>query len=358
MAIQKPSITKSAKGLYKEREKLNFDLAVQRKNNIWDIERKSLFIHSLLYGYPVPPFYAIKNEEKQLCFLDGKQRLTSLFSYMSGEYPLSDNIPEVEDQEIAGKYYEDLSEDFRDRINETSFLIYTLENINEEEIDEMFYRLNNGVSLTKMELSRALAGSKVMSFIEEIANTKFFSQTVNLTDSARNRYGDQEVIMQIVSLLYNQEIPGLSGKELQELAQELRDTGIPEDVMKDIRLTTQYLEQALPAREKFLKKINIPMIFIVAKQALADAIAPDTFGGWVQTFFRNQKPGDNYGVNCSSGSAKKEKVKARIDILMEDYRKNIYKAPKYEMPKPKESTGKRGRPSKNNEEQKEETDAA
>lgn len=42
---------------------LKFDNVVQR-GLAWDVKRKSLLIMSILEGYPIPPFYTIKTEEK------------------------------------------------------------------------------------------------------------------------------------------------------------------------------------------------------------------------------------------------------------------------------------------------------
>lgn len=59
--INKANINWKTKQVVKMIEKgtLLFDATVQH-GYVWDIKRKSLLIHSLIAGYPVPPFYCVK----------------------------------------------------------------------------------------------------------------------------------------------------------------------------------------------------------------------------------------------------------------------------------------------------------
>lgn len=59
--MEKYNMQLTAKGLYKKmvNDDINFDCAVQR-SLVWDIDKKRKLIHSLLYGFAVPPFYLTK----------------------------------------------------------------------------------------------------------------------------------------------------------------------------------------------------------------------------------------------------------------------------------------------------------
>ena len=110
--------------MHKDKKVLSFDHPIQRKSEIWTNAQKSLLIHSMLANYPVPNIYVLREDSEQVdekkkpifnyYVMDGKQRLTSTLSYIWGDFPLDDNIPNiiVEDTEypIAGKYFCDLEE--------------------------------------------------------------------------------------------------------------------------------------------------------------------------------------------------------------------------------------------------------
>lgn len=60
--LKKANIQWSVKTLTKmvKTNKISFDNAVQR-GHCWDKDRKSLLIHSILAGYPIPAFFAAKS---------------------------------------------------------------------------------------------------------------------------------------------------------------------------------------------------------------------------------------------------------------------------------------------------------
>ena len=61
--------------------KVNFDNAVQR-GLVWDKDKKSLLIHSMLYGYAIPAMYFTK-ENGIYDSLDGKQRSNTIVGYLA-----------------------------------------------------------------------------------------------------------------------------------------------------------------------------------------------------------------------------------------------------------------------------------
>ena len=62
---------------------LGFDHALQRAL-VWDEERKSLLIHSLIKNFPIDPIKAVKDGNTYQ-ILDGKQRLLgTVISYING----------------------------------------------------------------------------------------------------------------------------------------------------------------------------------------------------------------------------------------------------------------------------------
>ena len=165
--LKKANIDWTAKQLNKLAQKglIQFDNAIQR-GYVWDVKRKSLLIHSMLVGYPIPPFYAAKNGEGY-DMLDGKQRTGAIMDFLNGKFELTD-IPEVEVENEDGTtdmvdintlHFDEMEEILRDELESYSLTVYYFDGITEEEISEMFFRLNNGKPLSAIELSRAKAKS-------------------------------------------------------------------------------------------------------------------------------------------------------------------------------------------------------
>ena len=61
--MQRFNINWTAKALVNQMKKgkVNYDNAVQR-NLVWDAEKKSLLIHSMIYGYAIPAMYFTRDE--------------------------------------------------------------------------------------------------------------------------------------------------------------------------------------------------------------------------------------------------------------------------------------------------------
>ncbi|WP_446926760.1 DUF262 domain-containing protein, partial [Klebsiella pneumoniae] len=62
----------------------------QRKDRIWNNEKKSKLIESILLKLPLPVFYfGNRIAEDKWVVVDGLQRITTIYDFMSGEFKLS-----------------------------------------------------------------------------------------------------------------------------------------------------------------------------------------------------------------------------------------------------------------------------
>ncbi len=300
--------TMTAKGIFRDREKFNFDSVVQR-GYVWDNNKRSLLIHSMLTDYPIPPIFAQDGDDR-LHILDGKQRLTTIIRFLNDEFALGSNTPEHNEQEIAGLKFSELGEEMQDKIKDYNFLIYYFRNMTVEERDEMFLRLNNGKALSRIELTRVEAGEEFMGYIRDLArNNHFFANSCNLTERARERFTDEEILLQCIVMAVEDGVNGLNGKAVSEVAKILRHQRLDKDETQEIEETIEYLGVAFPEKEKFLKKVNIPVIFYLAMQNRNNITATD-FAFVIQEFFKN--PTEEYIEACRAGSARSENVQIRV----------------------------------------------
>ena len=197
---------------------IRFDNAVQR-GLVWDDKRKSLLIHSLLIGYPIQPFYAAKNEDGY-DMLDGKQRTNAIVDFLNGRFELTD-VPEVEVEnedsttdmvDINTLHFDELEEALRGEIASYSLTVYYFDGITDDEISEMFFRLNNGKPLSAIELTRARA--KSMDMIREIGQHELFRSA--LTEKAMARYTNEDIVIKSYAMLHERE-PSMETKVIRPL---------------------------------------------------------------------------------------------------------------------------------------------
>lgn len=61
----------------------------QRLSGIWDVQRKSRLLESLLLRIPIPVFYVAADEDDVWSMVDGVQRTSTIFDFVSGQFALS-----------------------------------------------------------------------------------------------------------------------------------------------------------------------------------------------------------------------------------------------------------------------------
>ncbi|MCB6288539.1 DUF262 domain-containing protein [[Clostridium] scindens] len=177
-----------------------FNHPMQRKPGQWDNEQQSLLIDSILDSFAVPQMYAIpiiEGDFESFSVLDGKQRLTTVYEYVNDGFKLSKDLSPInrkrnrivtdengqrrkesviEEYEIAGKYFSELDEYLQEKLNDTEISVIMLIDATDEEIEEQFFRLNNGTALTKDQKTRVMLGDELALFIDRIEESELFSE--------------------------------------------------------------------------------------------------------------------------------------------------------------------------------------
>lgn len=326
--MKRYNMSLTAKGLCKKMnaEEINFDCAVQR-TKVWDVDRKSLLIHSMLYGYSIPAFYLTKNEDGTYDSLDGKQRSNAIYEYINNEFMLSASFPVVYDEEghehfFAGKTFAELPEWAQDTIKDYSLTAYYYEDINDNEVREFFYRLNNGKPLTSTELTRVKAVSLYK--FQTIASHDAIQSI--LSDKAKANFTNEQMAMQIYAMFYMPN-PDFGTKAFRPY---ITNVNVTDDEVEEINIALDkmlnFFDMVAPdaegnfetASEKRIYKRVKTRVHFVAMTYLAHLMkdfTQDEFNKTVYDFFdvtgRAATCNEKYNKSCGAGSAKPDAIMAR-----------------------------------------------
>jgi len=138
-------------------EKTDYKPFYQR-NYVWDDEKATYFIESILLGTEIPPLIYFRNSDK-VEVIDGRQRYQTILRFINSEFKLKKNgLQKLDNVGIANKNFKDLDAQLQDlfwdtklRIIEFSFHSQSL--IDEELEDvvkkEIFKRYNSGITPLK-----------------------------------------------------------------------------------------------------------------------------------------------------------------------------------------------------------------
>jgi len=313
-----------------------FDNSVQR-TLVWDNAKKSRLIHSVILGLPIPPLYAnvytdAETGKKVYDFLDGKQRSHAFKEFLEDGFELV-GVPVLtfsdgKEFDINGYKFHQLPEELQDIIKGYMLNISTLEDLNEDEVTDLFYVLNNGVALTAIEISRVKA--KNLEAIQRIANHDLFK--VALTDKARAKYTDEDIVIKSIATLFEGGDEGVS-LETKFIRPYMETLELDED---DINGFTRIFDRiyaiytALCAEGKdgkrYAKKMTtrthlvslVPIIHLSMKE---DKTVEEMVE-WIKSFFslgRCATVDDEYNANSASGANRKYAVMRRNQCMMRSY---------------------------------------
>lgn len=325
--MQKSTLPTGVRTLKKwyEKNNLMFDHPVQRSGSQWGLLQKSLLIHSMLAGYPIPPLYLLKSKEGQNTIydaIDGKQRITSIFDFIEGDYALHGGTPEVELDgvvyDLANLRFEELSDECRDEILGYRFSIFCLEDATDEEVEEIFKRLNNATPLSPIQKCRSELGLELSAWAKEMCERDFFQHAISMTVAQLRREADLEVLLQTMLLLdarhEGYEYKAISTREVAKYCKHIRGN-YDEGKRKMIEEIVDYLGETFPEKHKFLKKSNAPMVMVLSKVALEHDVPPEDFKRLLDEV--SEMPFPAYTMHTGSGNVKREKTEGRLVALQD-----------------------------------------
>ncbi|MCL2741616.1 MAG: DUF262 domain-containing protein [Oscillospiraceae bacterium] len=289
---------------------LNKNISIQRKE-IWDHEKKSNLIISILLDIPIESLLFEEADGGKFNVLDGKQRTTTLCSFIDNGFALSSRIrvKEINGFSLVGKKYKALPEQMKSHIQEYELSIAILRALEKEERATVFFMRNQALSLTKMDLSLVVLGEKAMNVFAKFCDHPFITGKIKLTEPAKRKREDLQIILQYMLLTQRPE-SGFSGKEIMRFCDEVQkgEAFINEgEIMKVL----DFLNEVFAEKKQYLKRVHIPVLMYTAKTALSQNFTAYDFRKLIEGFFASLPTNEEYMTACKAGSAKRVNVRVR-----------------------------------------------
>ncbi len=137
---------------------------------VWDEERQSRLIESVLMRIPLPVFYLAETMDGKLVVVDGLQRLTTFQRFLKGKL-----ILRLENEELKNKVFDDLLPKLQNRIEDTQLTLYLIDaKVPERARLDIFERVNSGVALSRQQMRNALYQGEATKMLRELAEIPIF----------------------------------------------------------------------------------------------------------------------------------------------------------------------------------------
>lgn len=277
--------------LWTDKNKIETDPPYQRESGVWSIEKKQLFVDSLINNFDVPKLYLHdrRSEKGPYSFsvIDGKQRLDAIWGYISGAFGLASDFrflgeePDLDSVFKAGMTYADLSERQKEIFRNKALDVVLVVDADSDDIEELFSRLNNGEPLNAAEKRNALGGDMI-ALIRHFAKHSFFQNRLGFSNK---RASHQEVAAKLIKLELNDksgagEFCDLKKKFLDELVLKNKTMSEAEKqgLMTRVNKRLKDLDRIFANNDPLLSKQSYPQLYYGwVKQITSSYAADDIF---------------------------------------------------------------------------------
>ena len=340
-----------------QNNRLVFNCPIQRPEGQWNNVSQSLLIHSILQEYLVPNVCIVQNgadDFEPMTVLDGKQRMTIIYNYVTNGFKLNPKtppvevvIPEVNDEgelvkdenghtkthleliEIKNKKFEKLPKEFQDKIKNFELTATMITDATKGELEEQIFRLNNGKTPTATHKAFMKGGIDVAEAIKNrILGNNFFTNRFVMTTSQERGGEDMKCAFHVLALLTNADFNKLTSGDLTKIAETMKNNWSEGKLTEsDVEYCNNLLEDLnywLPNEDVFNNKdilttVHIPIMVMnieKARQLMDDEELilqqyKDFLTYWVTKGFYDEEYRE-----CSEGSpSDKRNIEKRIDYM-------------------------------------------
>lgn len=305
---------------------------------VWNTKQKQLLLDSILRDYDVPKVYwqIVKDKDGKLLkydVIDGQQRLRTIWEFQDDIFALAKDADPIDGIEVKGLKFSELPIEVVERFNAYALDVVIVEeavqNHEEDEVRDMFLRLQNGTTLKAQEKRNAMTGA-MRDFVKEIAAHPFFEKC----HFSNARYTFDHLAAQTICLEINFEATGnitsIRDRNLNELYKNQKDFVTSGRIAKKVKRVYDFLNRAFPEKTPELERYNVINLYILVSRLLENYVTDELekkIYEWFMTF-ENTRRNDyqkaeeeqdsqlvNYRQRISSSTDAEESIQKRIDLI-------------------------------------------
>ena len=307
--------------VYKRRDRI--DMPDFQREEVWTEDQKRRLIDTILRGWHLPKFYFRKTDESSFECVDGQQRLAAIFEFYDNKLHLEASAA----RSYGGSTYKKLKPDDSDGFDDFEIDIEEIDDATDDELKELFVRLQLGTPLTTAEKLNALGG-EARDFARWIAAQPFFRKRIGVRDT---RYAHFDIATKWLFIEARGVQSQMRFPQLENFLRDNRSFDSAGQAGKRIKTALKYLDGAFPTDASQLRNrasvLSVCMLAATLIEAgLPRSTAPQ-FGDFIARFFadltaeveKGAKATDTdllrYQEAISYGSTGGDSIRQRLAIL-------------------------------------------
>lgn len=244
----------------------------------WSRKQKQLLIDSILREYDIPKMYwrAVNRDDGvKYEVIDGQQRLRTIWEFRADQFGLARDADPINGMDCASLKYSDLDLDIS-----TIFDAYpvdvvivddAIQNDEEDEVRDMFLRLQNGTTLKAQEKRNAMPG-QMRDFIKELAGHPFFANC----KFSNSRFTFDHIAAQMVCLELAGGPASVRDSDLNRMYGENGQFDKTGKTARKVRRVLEYLARAFPEKTPELERYNVITLYCLGSILLENYVHAGT----------------------------------------------------------------------------------
>ena len=305
--------------------RINVNHPLQRQSGQWTRRQMCRLIYCLILDRPMPTFLFSKSHDDNIHFvIDGKQRLTIIYSYINDEFALNYGLEPVIidgfEYDVSGKKYSELDDIVKDRFQNKELMTQIMIDPTDKDEREAFADFNSTPSLTKIQLRKVDESNDLMELLESIKKHPFFAKI--LTPKQLSKDVDNEIVLQTIMLTEvskDYELNSFNDNVMSKFV-KMYNENINYDKINLLMKSLDILDEQFKYKLK-IKKTTIPMILYGMYRVVKDGKSVDKYIEWVKDFLANYETNDSYLQYVKDGTSSAKSVQGRFQYFRDAIRK-------------------------------------
>lgn len=294
-----------------------------QRSAVWKPDQKQLLIDSILRKIDIPKLYLRETNSNGFTYeiIDGQQRMRTLWEFLASKFPLSEEAEGVligeKFFEVAECTYDKLPPKLKvERIHKYTLDVVIIQQATEDEIADLFFRLNNGTPLKPAEVRNAMPGEMTKA-IRELARHKFFSKV----SFGNHRYAHDQVTAQMMMVELNGGPSDIPDRLLSKMYASHQ-----KKVPKAAERMTQVLDtmnRLFPSKSRLLNRAQTVNAYLLISFLLSSTKLTKTFYSdflaWYQQSEAKRLQDNEYKLYMTSALNSRRSIEERFKIVLMDF---------------------------------------
>ncbi|MCE7697320.1 MAG: arginine--tRNA ligase [Methanobacterium paludis] len=324
--------------LYKSK---NFDEIVdvyQREADIWSKNDEQYLIDTILRGFGMPAIF-IHSKNGYEYIVDGQQRINIIWKFQDDKIPLNPeyskeiiNDPENIEYNNGNPsfYYHELSMNWKNIFDSYPLPIINLNDYNDEEIRDLFRRLQRGKPLITGEILNSYPGP-IVPTMRKLAEHKYFKQ---VAAAPPGRYNYNQLVAQFM-FLERVGIREITPTYLYRFFKNNENLNTDSDLYKNVSRILNYLTNVFQTRTPELNKgwnitIYLFISYLLKNYAMNHQAQKENLREFVFDFYHSvpksklidveeDKELINFSLAMVQGTNSERNIKLRHEIILKRF---------------------------------------